>query len=123
MYPPAREPNDLEKFFVERANGGDLEGLVALYEPQATLSCNDGRVFIGLDQIRRFLVDFLARQPTLTPGDQAPALASGDIALTSSRHANGEVSAEVARRQSDGHWLWVVDRFAVGGQVFERGTK
>jgi hypothetical protein len=38
MHKPAKDPNDLEKFFVERANAGDVEGLVALYEPNAIVA-------------------------------------------------------------------------------------
>jgi hypothetical protein len=34
----AREPEDLSDFFIERANAGDVEGLVALYEPDAVLA-------------------------------------------------------------------------------------
>jgi hypothetical protein len=41
-------------------------------------------------------------------------LCSGDIALTSSTLINGDITAEVARRQPDGSWLWVVDQFAIG---------
>jgi hypothetical protein len=32
---PAVQPDDLARFFVERANAGDVDGLVALYEPDA----------------------------------------------------------------------------------------
>jgi hypothetical protein len=35
------------------------------------------------------------------------------LALTSSRFPNGSVSAEVARRQNDGRWLWVIDQFSI----------
>ena len=59
MHQPAKEPNDLERFFVERANAGDLEGHVALYEPNATLACGDKEVMVGLDQIRKFFEKFL----------------------------------------------------------------
>ncbi len=113
MHKPAKEPNDLERFFVERANAGDLEGLVALYESNATLADGDGRAMVGLDQIRAFFVDFLARRPRLAPSVQAPALCGDDLALTSSRLVNGDVTAEIARRQPDGSWLWVVDQFAL----------
>jgi hypothetical protein len=37
-------------------------------------------------------------------------LRSGDLALTSTRLANGTVTVEVARRQPDGTWLWVIDQ-------------
>lgn len=114
MYEPAKEPNDLERFFVERANAGDVEGLVALYEPNAILAHGGGRVAIGLDQIRRFFVGFLADRPQVGPSIQAAALCSGDLALTSSRLSNGDITAEIARRQSDGNWLWAVDQFALG---------
>lgn len=114
MHKPAKEPNDLEKFFVERANAGDVEGLVALYEQNATLACSDGKVVVGLDQIREFFVDFLASRPQLSPSVQAPALCSGDLALTSSRLSNGDITAEIARCQPGGNWLWAIDQFAVG---------
>jgi ketosteroid isomerase-like protein len=114
MYKQAKEPNDLEKFFVERANAGDVEGIVALYEPNAIVADGDGA--IGLNQIREFFVKFLADRPKLDPSDQAAALCSGDLALTSSRLSNGDITAEVARRQPDGSWLWVVDQFALGNE-------
>jgi hypothetical protein len=37
---------------------------------------------------------------------QQPALIFGDLALTSTRLPDGSVTAEVARRQDDGNWLW-----------------
>ena len=114
MHEPAKEPNDLEKLFVERANAGDVEGLVALYEPNAVLASGDGEVATGLGEIREFLVRFLADRPRLDPSVQAEALCSGDLALTSSRLSNGEITAEVARRQPDGNWLWIVDQFTLG---------
>jgi len=117
MHKPAKAPNDLEKFFVERANAGDVEGLVALYESNAIVAYGDGRVAIGLNQIRDFFVKFLATHPQLDASVQAAALCSGDLALTSSRLSNGDVTAEVARRQPDGNWLWVVDQFAIGNEV------
>ncbi len=117
MHKPAKEPNDLERFFVERANAGDVEGLVALYEPNATLACGDGEVVVGLDQIRKFFINFLASRPQLTPSVQAPALCGGDLALTSSRLDNGDITAEIARRQVDDNWLWAVDQFALGKEA------
>jgi uncharacterized protein (TIGR02246 family) len=114
MYRPAKEPNDLERLFVERANAADVEGLVALYEPDAMLADGKGKVAIGHAQIREFLVKFLTRRPRLDTSIQAAALSNGDLALTSSRLRNGDITAEIARRQPDGSWLWVVDQFALG---------
>lgn len=113
MHEPAREPNDLEKLFVERANAGDVEGLVALYEPNAVIASGNGEFVNGLEQIREYFVGFLADRPQFERSAQAAALCSGDLALTSSRLSNGDVTAEVARLQPDGSWLWAVDHFAL----------
>jgi hypothetical protein len=90
---------------------------VALYEPNATVAYGNGEVASGLRQIREFLAKFLANRPQLDPSIQAAALCSGDLALTSSRLSNGDITAEVARRQPDGSWLWVVDQFALGNEI------
>ena len=114
MHGRAKEPNDLERFFVERANAADVEGLVALYEPNAMIVSGDGELAMGSDQIREFFVRFLADRPRLEPSNQAPARCTEDLALTSSRLNNGDITAEIARRQPDGTWLWVVDQFVLG---------
>ncbi|MCP3924943.1 MAG: hypothetical protein GY714_20390 [Desulfobacterales bacterium] len=116
MHKPANDPNDLEKYFVERANTGDVEGLVALYEPDAIVSDGEGEVAIGLNQIREFFIKLIANRPQFDPSVQAEALCSGGIALTSSRTSNGDITAEIARRQPDGSWLWIVDQFTLGNK-------
>jgi hypothetical protein len=38
---------------------------------------------------------------------------NGDLALTSTRLPAGGATVEVARRQPDGSWRWVIDQPAV----------
>jgi ketosteroid isomerase-like protein len=106
----ATEPEELSRLIVERLNRGDVDGLVALYEPDAVLALDDGQVATGSHEIRKAYARLVAGQPTFEPGTQRPTLRSGDLALTSSRLANGAVTVEVARRQPDGTWLWVIDQ-------------
>jgi ketosteroid isomerase-like protein len=106
--PRAQRPEDLGRLFVERANAGDVAGLVALYEPDAVLAFPLGKVTAGRDAIRQEYERFLAGSPTLD-GESQPALHFGDLALTSTRFSGG-ATAEVARRQPDGTWLWVIDQ-------------
>jgi ketosteroid isomerase-like protein len=114
---PAVEPEDLEHLFVERVNAGDVEGLVALYEPDAVMAAfPPGNVAIGSKAIRQVLSDFVASGVKLTLGDQQPALRVGDLALGSTRLVDGGVTAEVARRQRDGTWQWVIDQWNVLGE-------
>lgn len=109
----ALTPEDLQRFFVPRANAGDVDGLVALYEPNALLALPDGQVAIGAEEIRAFYATLLADRPQFEPGEHQPALRHGDLALTSSRLTNGTVTAEIARRQPDGTWRWAIDQPAI----------
>ncbi|QKW40103.1 nuclear transport factor 2 family protein [Actinomadura sp. NAK00032] len=106
----ATEPNDLGKFFIERANAGDVDGLVALYEPDAVLAFPPGNLATGHAEIRKVFEQMVAAGTVISPGRQQPALVSGDLALTATTLTNGEVTAEIARRQPDGSWLRVADR-------------
>lgn len=107
---PAREPEDLGEFFIQRANAGDVEGLVALYEPGAVLAFPAGRIAVGRDEIRKACADLLADRPVFTSGGQRPPLRNGDLAITSTRLPGGGTTVEVARRQPDGSWLWAIDQ-------------
>src|SRR5882672_4161477 len=50
----AYDPQDLERLLVSRENVGDVDGMVALYEPQALLDCGGGRLTHGREAIRKF---------------------------------------------------------------------
>jgi len=109
---PARDPQDLERLLIARQHAGDVEGMVALFEPDAVMNTGQGTL-IGHDAIRRYYRDVAASGRKFQIGQQSPAAISGDLALTSTRLPDGQVTAEVARRQPDGTWLWVIDRFSV----------
>jgi ketosteroid isomerase-like protein len=110
---PARSPQDLERMLVSREWAGDVDGMVALYERDAVVDCGEGRVLRGRDAIREFFAAAIAEGRKFQVGTQYPATISGDLALTSTRLPDGTVTAEIARRQMDGTWLWVVDRFCI----------
>ncbi len=113
MHKSAKNPNDLEKYFVKRANQGDVEGLVALYEADAIIADGEKEIARGRKRIQEFFERLLANHPQFEPSAQAEALCSGELALTSSKTGNGDITAEIARRQPDGSWLWVVDQFTL----------
>jgi ketosteroid isomerase-like protein len=110
---PARDPQDLERLLVSRERAGDVDGMAALYEPHAVLDCGDGRLMLGREAIRVFYAGLVAMGRKFDFGDQRPAIISGDLALTSTRSPDGSVTGEVARRQGDGTWLWVIDQFSI----------
>ena len=124
MHVPPDDPEQLGKLFAERANRGDLEGMLALYEDAATFVGPDGASASGKEDIRVRLDWLLAMAPHITNTDGELVLA-GDIALMSNRWTmrlgalDGEAasvdgqSTEVARRQPGGGWLYVIDRPSV----------
>ena len=110
---PAARPEDLGRYFLERANAGDVEGLVALYEPGAVLAFPPGRLAAGHEEIRKVYAELLADRPSFSSAGQPPAIRNGDLALTSTRLPGGGATVEIARRQPDGSWRWVIDQPAV----------
>jgi enoyl-CoA hydratase len=118
------DPEQLSRLFAERANTGDLEGMLELYEDEATFLGPDGGSASGSDAIRGRLEGLLAMKPQITPTSSQMVMA-GDVALMSNRWRmtlgveGGEqagvdgVSTEVARRQPDGGWRYVIDNPAL----------
>jgi uncharacterized protein (TIGR02246 family) len=115
-----RRPDEMHAAFKARLNAGDLEGLVALYEPNSKLVPQPGQEVQGREAVRAALQGFLAIKPrmemttryVLEAGDTA--VLSGQWKLTG-RGADGMAvvltgkSVEVLRRQPDGTWLFVLD--------------
>lgn len=117
----AAQPEDLNRFFLERANVGDVEGVVALYEPAAVLVGPGKRVISGTQALRQAYAQLFAAKPRFA-GETQAAIRNGDLALTSTQFITSSVgpdgnlitmktaTTEVARRQPDGTWLWVIDQ-------------
>ena len=115
-----RSPEQTMALFVDCVHAGDLDGLIALYEPDAVLQPSTGDVFTGSEAIRGYLAQLLAMKPRM---DVVPAdvLQAGDTALVvnewsmrgtapdGSTIEGGGRSADVLRRQPDGGWLVLID--------------
>ena len=118
MSEPIYDPQELERQLVIRENAGDVSGMTALFEQDAVIDVGDGRLVRGRDAIHAFFTELQVtgigpdgRRFKL--GEQRPALVCGDLAVTSTRSSEGWITSEVARRQDDGTWLWVIDRWSV----------
>jgi uncharacterized protein (TIGR02246 family) len=115
-----RRPEEMHAVFSERYNAGDLDGLVALYEPNAKLVSQPGDEVQGREAVRAGLQGFLALMPRIDMTTRY-VLAAGDTAVLSGQwkltgtgpggtaaEMTGK-SVEVLRRQPDGTWLFVLD--------------
>lgn len=108
-YPKAQSPDDLFRFFAERANARDIEGLLDLYETEGVVVFGPGQPSVGREAIREGFVAMLSGDATFSANGQQPSIVVGDLALTSAKLGPDMVTAEVARRQPDGSWKWVID--------------
>lgn len=113
MVKQAQDPQDLERLLVSRQRQGNVNGMVDLYEAGAILDHGSGSLAIGKTAIRKVFMDLVATGDKFDLGTQQAAIVCGDLALTSTRLSDGTVTAEISRRQSEGTWLWVIDRFSV----------
>ena len=124
----ATDPQDLERLLVARENAGDVDGMTALFEPDAVIDCcdgpwGDGQFIRGTAAIHAFFTKLQAtgfgpEKRKFQLGEQRPALICGELALTSTRSRSGTVTTEVSHCQKDGTWLWVIDRFSVTRPAF-----
>lgn len=118
---PATEPEQMHDLFEQAFNAGDLPALLALYEPDAALVPQPGTIAEGTAAIQGSLQWFIDRGGQISL-DTKLVIRVGDIAYLSNRWTLtggtmpdgtpaelAATTAEVARRQPDGSWLYVID--------------
>ena len=54
---PIDDPQELERQLVVRENAGDVRGMTALFEADAVIELNDGRVVRGKEAIHEFFTE------------------------------------------------------------------
>ncbi|MGY1592541.1 YybH family protein [Geodermatophilus sp. SYSU D00708] len=109
-------------------NAQDADALVALYEPDATLVMVDGTTVTGTEAIREQYVGMLQFGGRMAVRSRY-AIEAGDLAVLSNEwtytvgdESMSAVTAEVARRQPDGGWLYVVDHPFASLEAEERAA-
>jgi uncharacterized protein (TIGR02246 family) len=117
---PARTPQEVPRLFAEAFGVGNLEAIMELYEPHATLVAQPGQVVTGTEAIREVVGAFLAMEPkydfevrkVFEADDLALLFADWTINGTDPDGNAIEMSGQttdVVRRQPDGSWLFVID--------------
>lgn len=124
---PATNPAQIHRLFEDAFNAGDLDSLLELYEPDAVVIVEPGAVARGLSEIGPVLQGFLDLGGKIELDSKA-VVEVGDLAYLTNRWSLtgtapdgstldlGAVTAEVARRQPDGTWRYIIDN-AIGDQA------
>jgi uncharacterized protein (TIGR02246 family) len=112
---PANTPEEVHVLFLDAFNRADIDALIALYEPGATLVTGSGRA-VGGDAIRAAYEHILAGGPRMELETRAVIESAEGLAVLHARwtYFRGKdavrgLSTEVVRRQPDGSWLFVID--------------
>ena len=118
---PARKPEECDLLFGDHVNAGNLEALVALYEPTCALVQRDGTLLVGHDAIRANLGRLIAMKAHMdiqvvkvVAAGEGLAMVYNDWSITA-RAPDGHPVArsgkaiEVVRRQGDGTWRFAAD--------------
>ncbi len=117
---PASNPEQMHQLFSEAFNAGNLDALLELYEPGAGFSPEPGVLLEGTEAISEALSGFLALKGQINLETKS-VFQTGDIAFIHGQWtldgtgADGNPvslsgnTSEIARRQSDGSWLYVID--------------
>ena len=111
----AKNAVDLIGLFAERFAVGDIDGLLELYEENAIFP-NHHTIAKGKEQIRAVLEGYINSGAKLR-FDRQIAFETGDIALVQNAWTlttvSGDevtgVTVEIARKQPDGRWKYVID--------------
>jgi len=112
---PAYKPSEIHALFLDAFNCGDVEALVALYEPNAALVTRNGTV-MGYEAIREAYHRMLAGGARMELETRAVIESGEGLAVLHASwtyHRGGTatpgLSTEIVRRQPDGKWLFVID--------------
>ena len=116
----ASSPEELSNLLCEAVNAADIEAVLQLYEPGAVLVRPSGIRIHGSDAIREATYELLQLRPRMT-FEASEVARHGDIALFLTEWSlvgiddsgalvqRAGVGTEVARRQQDGSWRYVID--------------
>jgi ketosteroid isomerase-like protein len=113
------KPETWPRLFEQRLNAGDLDAVMALYEPEARFVARSSETIVGHDEIRKVLASMIAVETRLYSRVVNEVIV-GDIALLYTDFEGTTLdgsrktievryrAVEVLRRQPDGIWKLIV---------------
>jgi ketosteroid isomerase-like protein len=120
---PANSPEEICSLFQQSMAAGDIDGVLSLYDPEAVILDESGEVKKGEEGLKQNLAP-LATAKARFDFTVKQVIQTGDIALM---HTKWNVSGpqtmtvhaiEVARRQPNGTWRWLIgDPFTIGKTI------
>jgi ketosteroid isomerase-like protein len=119
---PAETPEEICRLFQRHMREGDIDAMLALYDPSVAFRNRSGQVRRGKEELREELLPLAAARAKFE-FEVLEVIQTGDVALM---HTTWRISMPapvslyalvVARRQPDGTWRWVIgDPYTIGSE-------
>jgi len=118
---PAKTPKQCDDMFARYLEAGEVDAVVALYEPKGCLVLEGGAIARGPRAIRKALAMFAALKPKLQMNVFKIVKAGDDVAVLYNDWTLSGVgpdgtpfndsgkATEIVRRQRNGTWKFIVD--------------
>jgi len=114
-----KTPQETHAQWVDRFNGGDVDGVLELYEKDAALFPQPGQSVNGIDSVRETIQMFVGMEAKFTV-QKATVAEAGDVALVmapwtaTAKGPDGPMNmagttSDVMVRGSDGAWRFKID--------------
>jgi uncharacterized protein (TIGR02246 family) len=113
---PAQSPEEVDVLFAKALNAGDVDGMVSMYEPNASFVGQGGEVAVGHDAIRAAIKTYIDLKPEIDLKVEKTVATGTDLAVCygvwtmsiGGQEMTGK-SMEIVRKQPDGTWLFAID--------------
>ncbi|MEU6582093.1 nuclear transport factor 2 family protein [Nocardia sp. NPDC046763] len=113
------DPAQLPRVFEERLNAGDVEGVLSLFAPGATMRTTTGAVISGADALRQEISGTVAARGQLTNNGKHLLIGSDAALLVTNwtleidapngtRVSPTGTTANIARQLENGEWRFAV---------------
>jgi uncharacterized protein (TIGR02246 family) len=123
------ELREMHPTFERGYNDRDLDAVMALYGPETTMTLMDGGTVRGVEAIRGSLAALFGVPDARMAVRTRYVIEAGDLALLSSEwtmtagdQVMSAVTAEVAQRQPDGGWRYLIDHPYASMETAEAGA-
>ena len=115
------DPNEADDYFLEAVRNGDVKTAMTCFDPEAIYIDKDGNTITGFTNIEKVVANLCKMKPDIKVYEHQMAPVGNDMMYWLDKwtmKATGPdgkpfemkgASANMMRRNADGHWLWLVD--------------
>jgi len=115
------DPDDADEYFLDAVRNGDVKTAMTCFDNEAVYIGKDGKPISGMDNIEKVITELCKMKPDIKVYEHQMAPVGNDMMYwldkwrMTATGPDGKpfemkgASANMMRRNADGHWLWLVD--------------